>query len=114
MCNNDALAGVLLDSGERTGERLWRLPLDDEYLEYLHSDIADLKNYSGTKDASPVTGAVFLKQFVPDDLPWAHLDILGTATADKDLPCTPKGATGFGVRLLVDYLDKLSASRQRV
>jgi len=107
MSNDDALAGALLDCGERTGELLWRLPLDDEYLDYLRSDIADLKNYSGTKEASPVTGGVFLKQFVPDDLPWAHLDILGTATTEKDLPCTPKGATGFGIRLLVDYLVSL-------
>jgi leucyl aminopeptidase len=103
MCNDDSLARALLDCGERTGERLWRLPLDDEYLEYLRSDIADLKNYSGTKDASPVTGGVFLKQFVPDGVPWAHLDILGMATTEKDLPYTPKGATGFGVRLLLEF-----------
>lgn len=108
MCNDDALAAALLDSGVRSGEKLWQLPLDDGYLEYLQSDIADLKNYSGTKDASPVTGGVFLKQFVPHSLPWAHVDILGTATTDKDLPCTPRGATGFGVRLLVDYLERLS------
>lgn len=104
MCNDDVLAGALLECGERTGERLWRLPLDGEYLEYLRSDFADLKNYSGTKDASPLTGGVFLKQFVPDDLPWAHLDILGTATTEKDLPCIPKGATGFGVRLILEFV----------
>jgi leucyl aminopeptidase len=112
VCNEDALAGALLECGERTGERLWRLPLDDEYLEYLHSDIAVLKNYSGTKDASPVTGGVFLKLFVPDDLPWAHLDILGMATTAKDLPYTPKGATGFGVRLIVDYLEIFSSVKR--
>lgn len=105
MCENDDLASALLACGEHTGERLWRLPLDDDYLEYLHSDIADLKNYSGTKDASPVTGGVFLKQFVSPDIPWAHLDILGVATTDKELPYCPKGATGFGVRLLVEYLN---------
>jgi leucyl aminopeptidase len=113
MGNDDTLAEALLECGERSGERLWRLPLDAEYLEYLHSDIADLKNYSGTKDASPVTGGMFLKQFVPDDLPWAHVDILGTATTDEDLPYTPKGATGFGVRLLVDYLQNLPAFRRQ-
>jgi leucyl aminopeptidase len=104
MSNDDDLASLLLDCGERTGERLWRLPLDDDYLEYLRSDIADLKNYSGTKDASPVTGGVFLKQFVSAGIPWAHLDILGVATTDRNLPYCPKGATGFGVGLLIDYL----------
>lgn len=105
MSNDDALAEALFVSGERTGERLWRLPLDDDYLDLLHSDIADLKNYSGSSQASPITGGIFLKQFVPQGMPWAHLDILGTATTDKDLPYCPKGATGFGVRLLVDYLE---------
>lgn len=109
LSNDGALAETLLACGERTGERLWRLPLDDDYLDLLHSDIADLKNYSGTKDASPITGGLFLKQFVPDSLPWAHLDILGTATNDEDMPYAPKGATGFGVRLLVDYLSSLQA-----
>lgn len=104
MCNDLDLASALFACGERTGERLWRLPLDEDYLEYLRSDIADIKNYSGTKDASPVTGGVFLKQFVQAEIPWAHLDILGVATTDKDLPYCPKGATGFGVRLLVDFL----------
>jgi leucyl aminopeptidase len=108
MSNDDDMASLLLDCGERTGERLWRLPLDDDYLEYLHSDIADLKNYSGMKDASPVTGGVFLQQFVSAGVPWAHLDILGVATTEHDLPYCPRGATGFGVRLMMDYLLKLS------
>jgi leucyl aminopeptidase len=105
MSNDDALARALFASGERTGERLWRLPLDDDYLDLLHSDIADLKNYSGSSQASPVTAGLFLQQFVPEGMPWAHLDILGAATTDQDLPYCPKGATGFGVRLLVDYLE---------
>lgn len=107
MSNDDALASAMLAAGEGSGERLWRLPLDEEYLELLHSDTADLKNYSGSSEASPVTGGVFLQQFVEPGVPWAHLDILGMATAEKDLPYCPKGATGFGVRLLLDYLAQL-------
>jgi len=107
MSEDDDLTAALFSAGERTGERLWRLPLDDEYLDLLHSDEADLKNYSGSSQASPITGGVFLKQFVSPGVPWAHLDILGTATTEIDLPYCPKGATGFGVRLLVDYLTQM-------
>ncbi len=105
LSNDDALAEDLFTSGERTGERLWRLPLDEAYLDLLHSDIADLKNYSGSSQASPITAGLFLQQFVPQGMPWAHLDILGTAVTGVDLPYCPRGATGFGVRLLADYLE---------
>jgi len=103
MANNDALAEALAESGERTYERLWRLPLDDEYFELIKGDDSDMKN-SGARKAHPIVGGIFLKQFVSDDIPWAHIDIAGVADTDKDLPYCPKGATGFGVRLLMDYL----------
>lgn len=104
--NDDRLAARLFDAGERVHERLWRMPLDDDYLELIRGDDSDLKN-SGGRSAHPVIGGMFLKQFVNDKIPWAHLDIAGTATTDKDLPYCPKGATGFGVRLLIDYLENL-------
>ena len=103
MANNDALAEALAESGERTYERLWRLPLDDEYFELIKGDDSDMKN-SGARKAHPIIGGIFLKQFVSDDIPWAHIDIAGVADTEKDLPYCPKGATGFGVRLLMDYL----------
>lgn len=103
MANNDALAEALAKSGERTYERLWRLPLDDEYFELIKGDDSDMKN-SGARQAHPIIGGIFLKQFVSDDIPWAHIDIAGVADTEKDLPYCPKGATGFGVRLLMDYL----------
>ncbi len=103
MTNNDALAEALAESGERTYERLWRLPLDDEYFELIKGDDSDMKN-SGARKAHPIIGGIFLKQFVSDDIPWAHIDIAGVADTEKDLPYCPKGATGFGVRLLMDYL----------
>lgn len=107
MSNNEALAQALFESGERTHERLWKLPLDDEYFELIKGDDADMKNSSGQRKAHPVTGGIFLKQFVSDEVPWAHLDIAGTADTDREAPYCPKGATGFGVRLLLDYLQGL-------
>ncbi len=104
MYNDETLADALFASGERVYERLWRLPLDDEYFELIKGDDADMKNSSGIRKAHPVTGGIFLKQFVADDLPWAHLDIAGTADTDREAAYCPKGATGFGVRLLLDYL----------
>jgi len=106
FANDDRLAAALIQSGERVHERLWRLPLDDEYLELIKGDDSDIKNSAG-RHAHPIIGGIFLKQFVNKGVPWAHLDIAGTATTDKDLPYCPKGATGFGVRLLVDYIRRL-------
>ena len=106
MANNDALADSLSPSGEKTFERLWRLPLDDEYFDLIKGDDSDMKN-SGARKAHPIIGGIFLKQFVSEDIPWAHIDIAGVADTDKDLPYCPKGATGFGVRLFLDYLSTL-------
>jgi leucyl aminopeptidase len=108
MSNDDSLAGMLLMAGRRTHERLWRMPLDDDYFELIQGDDSDLKNSATVRQAHPIVGGMFLKQFVPDEVPWAHIDIAGTATTDKDLPYCPKGATGFGVRLVVDYLSNLN------
>lgn len=106
MSNNDELAAALLAAGERTHERLWRLPLDEDYFEQIKGDDADIKNSGGSK-ASPIIGGMFLKQFVADDLPWAHIDIAGMMNFDKDSAYCVKGASGFGVRLLLDYLAHL-------
>jgi leucyl aminopeptidase len=106
LSNNAALSQALIAAGERTHELLWPLPLDDEYFELIKGDDSDMKN-SGPRLAHATIGGIFLKQFVASDLPWAHLDIAGTADTDKDLPYSPKGATGFGVRMLIDYLEHL-------
>lgn len=106
MSNNDHLAEALIASGERTHELLWRFPLDDEYFDLIKGEDSDMKN-SGPRIAHPIIGAIFLKQFVAGDIPWAHLDIAGVADTEKDLPYCPTGATGFGVRLLLDYLQHL-------
>jgi leucyl aminopeptidase len=103
MSNHEALTQTLMAAGEKTHERLWPLPLDEDYFASIKGDEADIKN-SGGREAAPITGGVFLQQFVDPQVPWAHLDIAGTANSAKDLPYSPKGATGFGVRLLIEYL----------
>lgn len=105
--NNDDLANALFNAGASTHERLWRMPLDEEYFELIKSVDADMKNSAGVPKASPIIGATFLKQFVNDKTPWAHLDIAGVSNWDADMPYCPKGASGFGVRLLVEYLSGL-------
>jgi leucyl aminopeptidase len=102
MGNNQRLLNALKKSGERSSERIWELPVWDCYGESMKSDIADLRN-AGSRDGGSITAGWFLKQFV-GKIPWAHLDIAGTAWCDKAKPCAPKGATGVGVRLLVEYL----------
>jgi leucyl aminopeptidase len=106
--NNDQLAQELFTSGEETWERLWRFPLYKEYCDSLKSDIADLKNISKFKKgyASAITGAAFIKEFV-GDIPWAHLDIAGTSFNEgQSRGEIPQFGTGFGVRLILNYLLK--------
>lgn len=103
MSNNDNLADALIASGERTRERLWRLPLWPVYREQIKGADGDIKNVGG-RGAGSITAGMFLKEFVDDKTPWAHLDIAATATTSKATPICPVGATGFGVRLLLDYL----------
>lgn len=106
MSNNDNLADALFKAGENVYERLWRMPLDEAYFEQIKGDDADIRN-SGGREASTIIGGTFLNQFVDPSVPWAHIDIAGVATTSKDLPYCQKGATGFGVRLLIDYLKSL-------
>jgi leucyl aminopeptidase len=104
--NDDELAKQLEDSGKATGELLWRMPLAAAYNKMMDSPAADVKNISGSRNAGSITAAEFLQRFVQKGTLWSHLDIAGMAWADKDSPTTPRGATGFGVRLL----DRLVAS----
>ena len=97
--NNDELAARLAEAGEKVGERLWRMPLSAAFDKMMNSDVADMKNISGTREAGSTTAAQFLERFV-DKTPWAHLDIAGMAWANKERATIPKGGTGYGVRLL--------------
>ncbi|MGH7072727.1 MAG: leucyl aminopeptidase [Stellaceae bacterium] len=96
--SDDRLAAELTMAGEAVGEKLWRMPLHDNYDRMMDSDAADVKNIGG-REAGSITAAQFLKRFT-NDLPWAHLDIAGTTWSRKDAATVPKGATSFGVRLL--------------
>lgn len=107
MSNNDALAKELIHAGEKTYERVWRMPLFEEYKEQLKSHVADIKNVGG-RAAGSITAALFLQEFVGEDIPWAHLDIAGTAFLDhKAKHYNPKHATGVGVRLMIQFLKDL-------
>jgi leucyl aminopeptidase len=101
MGNREDLTRKAQDIGMQLGERLWPLPLWNFYFENLKSDVADFKNTAG-RSAGAIIGGIFLKQFVPHDIPWLHLDIAGAAWTEKDLGVAPVGATGFGVRILCD------------
>ncbi|MDY0292138.1 MAG: leucyl aminopeptidase [Desulfuromonadaceae bacterium] len=94
----------LIHAGEKSGEHLWELPLRKEYAKQLESSVADLKN-TGGRPAGTITAAAFLQHFAPK-CPWAHVDIAGTAWSEKGCPGQPAGGTGFGVRLLLEYLQR--------
>ena len=96
--NNDELSERLTIAGKAEGEELWRLPMGERFDKMIESPIADMKNIGGQFGGS-ITAAQFLQRFV-NKVPWAHLDIAGTAWAEEARNSTPKGATGFGVRLL--------------
>jgi leucyl aminopeptidase len=102
MGNNGPIMEKMKKASLETYEKVWQMPLFDEYKDYIKSDIADLKN-SGGRSGSLSSSAYFLKEFA-GDTPWVHLDIAGTAWTDKDRPYIPKGATGVGVRLLLKFL----------
>lgn len=103
---DDALAQQLKSVGSTNGERVWQLPLWEEYGEQMQSDVADIKNFSGRPMAGAITAAKFLQFFTDEHPHWAHLDIAGVAFGDTDF-AKGKAATGYGVQLLVDYLEQL-------
>jgi leucyl aminopeptidase len=103
MTPDDLLAAQLEASGEVTGERVWRLPVWDDYRDNLKSEWADMKNVGG-RAAGTINAGVFLKEFVPEGTPWAHLDVAGVAHFEKAQNGWPAGASGFGVALTMDFL----------
>ncbi len=104
--NDNNLAEQLIKSGEKTGELLWRMPIGDKYMEMIKSKVADIKNVGG-RYAGAITAAEFIHAFV-EDTPWAHIDIAGTSITSPKTDVNNSWASGFGVRLLCQYIDDLS------
>jgi leucyl aminopeptidase len=111
VSNDEKLTRKINDSSKRTSEEIWELPLNQDYMDMIKSDVADMKNVGIGRAAGTITAAAFLKNAI-NDTPWIHFDIAGVAwtqTATKEKSYNPKGATGFGVRLILDYLQKLES-----
>lgn len=103
--NNEELSKDLLKAGKDTDEKLWELPLTSDYDKMIDSSIADVRNTGNGKGAGSITAAQFLKRFV-NNVTWAHIDIAGVSWDDKSSGFSPAGATGFGVRLLNEFVKK--------
>jgi leucyl aminopeptidase len=104
MGNDQKAMDALRNAGDKTYERVWQLPMFDEYEKQIKSDIADVKNVGG-RWAGAITAGFFLKKFI-GDYPWVHLDIAGTAILEADQEYIPKGGSGVGVRLLIEFLEQ--------
>ena len=103
--NDEKLKTRMRKASQKSGERVWEMPLWNEYKEQLESDLADIKN-SGGKPAGTITAGLFLKQFV-GDFPWIHIDIAAVDFEEKGRPYIPKGGTGYGTRLILEFLKDL-------
>ena len=113
ISNNYNLTQKIIQSSKRTTEEVWELPINDDYMDMIKSEVADMKNIGIGRAAGTITAAAFLKNAV-ENTPWVHIDIAGVAwtqLATKDKPYNPKGATGFGVRLIIDYLQNLQIQK---
>ncbi len=107
--SSDELAAALTTSGDACGERLWRMPMWEEYGSDLKSDVADLRNYTGKPMAESISAAKFLEHFTAAHPVWAHLDIAGMAFADSEFAQT-KSATAYGIRLLTEFVEHWTAT----
>jgi leucyl aminopeptidase len=107
FANDQGLADRLIGAAEAAGERVWQLPLIDEYREQLSSEVADLNNV-GQRGGGAITAGLFLREFA-GEMKWAHFDIAGPAFTEKDTPMSPKGGTGVAVRTLLTYLTSVES-----
>lgn len=106
-CEDESLRGELERASEASGDRLWRLPMHDEYKELMKAKHADIWNSAPARDAHPIQGAAFLSNFIDSKIPWAHIDIAGTADYEREKAPFAAGPTGFGVRLLAKWVGQM-------
>ena len=109
VSNNESLKERILESSKRTAEEIWELPLNDDYMDMVKSNVADIRNIGIGRAAGTITAAAFLRNSI-NETPWCHFDIAGVAwtqISTKEKPYNPKGATGFGVRMILDYLQNI-------
>ena len=104
--NDDKLSDTLYKSGQDTNEKVWRMPLHDDFDKELNSPFVDLKNIGAGRYGGSVTAAQFLQRFVPKNTKWAHLDIAGTTWKNSGDIMNNKGSTGFGLTLIADFINK--------
>ena len=107
FCEDTKLRDKLEASANATGEKIWRLPVTQEYRDMLKSPIADIINSNPNRQAHPIQGAAFLSYFVDEEIPWAHIDIAGTHRSSSDKGAFIEGPNGFGVRLLAHFIENL-------
>ena len=100
--NDEAAYGQFTKAVEKSGEKFWRLPVEDDYRDQIQSSIADIRNTGLTRYGGATNAAMFLKEFV-EDTPWVHLDIAGTAWLDSDKPWIARGPSGIGVRSVIEW-----------
>ena len=108
FANNDGVMNELQRAADGSGERIWRLPLWDDHREFMRAKHADIWNSGPKRDGHPIQGAAFLDYFVDRDIPWAHIDIAGMSAVDADTDLYVQGPTGFGVRLVTEYIRRLA------
>jgi leucyl aminopeptidase len=104
--NDDDISKKIFDAGEKINEKVWRLPLHKNYDKLMDSKTADVQNINYAGGAGSITAAQFLQRFILNKTPWAHLDIAGMAFSKKAANLNPGGATGFGVRLLNEFVEE--------
>ncbi|HLO40820.1 MAG TPA: leucyl aminopeptidase family protein [Phycisphaerales bacterium] len=106
FCEDDRLRGKVETAAQAAGERVWRLPMHEEYRELMKSPVADILNSNPNRKAHPIQGAAFLSYFVKENIPWCHLDIAGVHVSDGNKGCYIDGPTGWGVRTLANLVDQ--------